>query len=138
MLSILKYKKRYERSFHLNTITSVALNSQGSIFAAGSLDGNVSVWAVDTGSALHRINARTPVHSLVWSTDVEGFVFGCENGVLVSVLLEEVRLSSLFHSVGIHNNYAGMYQNRIFPCPFWANKLYIATLQQQFVDFWSN
>ena len=89
--SILKYKKRYERCFHNDTITSVALNPQGSIFAAGSLDGNVSVWAVDTGSALHRINARTPIHSLVWSTGLEGFVFGCENGVIVSVLLKKVR-----------------------------------------------
>ncbi len=91
MSSVLKYKKRFERNSHDSAITSVALNPRGSILAAGSLDGNISVWAVDTGSSLHRVNARSPILSLVWSTCSEGFVFGCENGLLVSILLEEVR-----------------------------------------------
>ncbi|KAI9444331.1 WD40-repeat-containing domain protein [Lactarius indigo] len=94
MSSVLKYKKRFEHYCHDGPITSVALNPRGGILAAGSLDGNVSVWAVDTGSALHRVNARTPILSLVWSTGSEGFVFGCENGILVSILLEEVHPSS--------------------------------------------
>lgn len=90
VLPVLKYKKRYDRHFHGGPITSLAFNSHGDIFAAGSLDGTVSVWAVDTANALHRINAHAPIHSLVWSTGSEGFIFGCENGALVSVRLEEV------------------------------------------------
>ena len=90
--SILRYKKRYERSFHKRAITSVAFNSCGNLLAASSLDGLVSVWEVNTGSVLHTINARTPVHSLVWSSGPEGFIFGCENGTLVSVYLERVLL----------------------------------------------
>lgn len=87
---MLRYKSRYERSFHKGTITSVAFNSCGSLLAASSLDGLVSVWKVNTGSILHCVNARTPVHSLVWSSVPEGFIFGCENGTLVSVFLEQV------------------------------------------------
>ena len=92
MSSVLKYKKRFECFCHKDTITSLALDASGSTLAAGSLDGSISVWAVATGSALHRVNARNPILSLVWSTGSEGFVFGCENGILVSVLLEEVCL----------------------------------------------
>lgn len=90
MTPSLRYKKRYERSFHTSAITSVAFNSYGSLFAASSLDGLVSVWEVNTGSVLHRINARTPVHSLVWSSQSEGFIFGCANGILVSVFMGQV------------------------------------------------
>ena len=68
----------------------MAFDSCGSLLAAGSLDGFVSVWEVDTGSILHYINARTPVHSLVWSSGPKGFIFGCENGTLVSVFLGQV------------------------------------------------
>ncbi|KAH9021464.1 WD40-repeat-containing domain protein [Lactarius pseudohatsudake] len=96
MSSVLKYKKRFERCCHDGAITSVALNPRGNILAVGSLDGSISVWAVDTGSALHRVNARTPIHSLVWSTGSEGFVFGCENGVLVSILLEEACVKTVY------------------------------------------
>lgn len=88
--SILRYKKRYERSFHKGAITSVAFNSCSNLLAASGLDGLVSVWEVNTGSFLHCINARTPVHSLVWSSGPKGFIFGCENGTLVSVYLEQV------------------------------------------------
>lgn len=91
----LRYKKRYERSFHQGTITSAAFNSCGSLLVASSLDGFVSVWEVNTGSLLHCINARTPVHSLVWSSQPEGFIFGCENGMLVSVFIEKVFFISL-------------------------------------------
>ncbi|KAI9456346.1 WD40-repeat-containing domain protein [Lactarius psammicola] len=97
--SILQYKKRYERSFHKSAITSVAFNSCGSLLAASSLDGLVSVWEVNTGSVLHCINARTPIHSLVWSSEPEGFIFGCENGTLVSVFLEQASIrSTYFHA----------------------------------------
>ena len=87
---MLRYKRWYEHSFHKGAITSVAFNPCGKILAAGSLDGLVSVWEVNTGSVLHCINARTPVHSLAWSSGPEGFIFGCENGTLVSVFLEQV------------------------------------------------
>ena len=89
--STLRYKKWYEHTFHKSALTSVVFNSCGSLLAAGGLDGLVSVWDVHTGSILHCINARTPVHSLVWSSGPEGFIFGCENGILVSVFLEQVR-----------------------------------------------
>lgn len=90
VLPILKYKKRYDHHFHGGSITSLSFNSYGSVFAAGSLDGTVSIWAVDIANALHCINARSPIHSLVWPTGSEGFVFGCENGALVFIHLEEV------------------------------------------------
>lgn len=89
--STLRYKKWYERTFHKSALMSVVFNSCGSLLAAGGLDGLVSVGDVHTGSILHCINARTPVHSLVWSSGPEGFIFGCENGILVSVFLEQVR-----------------------------------------------
>jgi hypothetical protein len=91
MSSVLKYKKRFKRFGHKGAITSLAFDTSGSILAAGSLDGHISVWAAATGSSLHRVNARTPILSLVWLSGSEGFVFGCENGILASVLLEEVR-----------------------------------------------
>ena len=98
----------------------MALDTSGSILAAGSLDGNISIWAVDTGSALHRVNARTPVLSLVWLTGSEGFVFGCENGILASVLLEEVRPRCPSPSVSwvssIHSLIVHRYASR--PCIF--------------------
>lgn len=130
VLPVLKYKKRYDRRFHDGPIMSLSFNSYGSMFAAGSLDGTVSVWAVDTANALHRINARTPIHSLVWSTGSEGFVFGCENGTLVSVHLEEVcPFCDLILALGIVNKIMlGMYQDRVFSCPFRTNMLYITVL----------
>ncbi|KAI9428722.1 WD40-repeat-containing domain protein [Lactarius indigo] len=81
--------KWYERSFHQSALTSVAFNSCSSLLATSSLDGLISVWEVNTGSLLHYINARTPVHSLVWSSEPGGFFFGCENGTLVSVFIEQ-------------------------------------------------
>jgi WD40 repeat protein len=102
------------------------MNSHGSTFAAGSLDGTASVWALDTGVALHRINARTPIRSLVWSTGSEGFIFGCENGVLVSVLLEEVLPPFCCYRVlGVNSCDIDVHQDRVFPCPFRANMLHI-------------
>ena len=101
--SMLRYKRRYERSFHKGPITSIAFNPCGKILAASSLDGLVSVWEVNTGSALHCINARTPVHSLVWSSGPEGFIFGCENGTLVSVFLNKV-ISFTFSTICVADN----------------------------------
>ena len=99
MASILQYKKRYECSFHKSAITSVAFNSCSTLLAASSLDGFVSVWEVNTGSFLHCINARSMVHSLVWSSGTEGFIFGCENGTLVSVFLYQVLFFSLLSQI---------------------------------------
>jgi WD40 repeat protein len=90
MPSVLRYKKHYERFFHEGAVTSMDLNPHGTILAVGSLDGLVSVWDVSSGTALHCINAHTPILSLVWSSGPEGFIFGCENGILVSILLEKV------------------------------------------------
>ena len=90
MPSILQYKKRYERFFHEGAVTSMAFDPHGTILAAGSLDGLVSIWDVNSGATLYCINAHTPVLSLVWSSGPNGFIFGCENGVLVSILLEKV------------------------------------------------
>jgi WD40 repeat protein len=131
MSSTLKYKKRFERFCHDGTITSVALDTSGSILAAGSLDGNISIWAVDTGCALHRVNARTPILSLVWLTGSEGFVFGCENGILASVLLKEVRPRCPSPSISWVSliQFTGVHQNRVFSCSLRTYNLYITRLQ---------
>ena len=68
----------------------MSLDPHGTILAVGSLDGLVSVWDVNSGIALHCINAHSPILSLAWSSGPKGFIFGCENGILVSVLLEKV------------------------------------------------
>ena len=77
--SILKYKKQLEHFGHKATITSLTFDTSGNILAAGSLNGSISIWAVTTGSALHCVNACTPILSLAWLNGSEGFVFGCEH-----------------------------------------------------------
>ncbi|KAN0136774.1 WD40-repeat-containing domain protein [Lactarius tabidus] len=59
MSSVLKYKKRFKRFGHKGAITSLAFDTSGSILAAGSLDGHISVWAAATGSSLHRVHIKT-------------------------------------------------------------------------------
>ncbi|KAN0127449.1 WD40-repeat-containing domain protein [Lactarius tabidus] len=48
MSSVLKYKKRFKHFGHKGAITSLAFDTSGSILAAGSLDGHISVWAAAT------------------------------------------------------------------------------------------
>ncbi|KAF8259933.1 WD40-repeat-containing domain protein [Lactarius quietus] len=83
----------------------MALDPHGAILAVGSLDGLVSIWDVNSGTTLHCFSARTPILSLTWSSGPRGFIFGCENGILVSVLLEKAFIRSTYfhaHSRPIH------------------------------------
>lgn len=86
----LNYQERYQRLAHSSYINAVALSPDGRWFVTGSDDSTVLVWS--TGSAVDRchIKAHSPVLSLAWLTNSNGFIFGCKNGMLASVDVLEV------------------------------------------------
>lgn len=67
----------------------------------GSDDCTVIVWATNTGSMLCHIKTHTPVLSLAWLTNSNGFLLGCKNGMLASVSLNEVRVTEFVESASV-------------------------------------
>ncbi|KAI0055794.1 WD40 repeat-like protein [Artomyces pyxidatus] len=85
------YKKKLILSpNHASSVTSVAISRDGTHLASASLDGKVFVFAIQSGERLHEFIAGTAVVSLVWpKSDSSVLLFGCDDGTLVSVALQE-------------------------------------------------
>ncbi|EIW80321.1 hypothetical protein CONPUDRAFT_73472 [Coniophora puteana RWD-64-598 SS2] len=59
-------------------------NVRGSYVAAGGLEGNASVWSIDSGRLLFLLEGEVPVLSLAWSSSSEYIFFlGLGNGSMV-------------------------------------------------------
>lgn len=89
----LDYQKRYQRLAHKSGINAVALSPDGRRFVTGSNDSTVLVWSTGSAGDLCQIKAHSPVLSLAWLTNANGFIFGCKNGMLASVDVLEVCLN---------------------------------------------
>ena len=69
----------------------MALSPDGGRLVTGSDDCTTLVWSTQSGSILCHIKAHSPVISLAWLTNSNGFLLGCQNGMLASMGLSEVR-----------------------------------------------
>ncbi|KAH8976923.1 WD40-repeat-containing domain protein [Lactarius hatsudake] len=77
----------------------------GHRLVTGSTDCTVLMWSVQSGRALCRIKSHSPVLSVVWLRNSNGFLFGCKNGMMASVDIGERFVKTTFfkgHSVPIH------------------------------------
>ena len=81
----LEYQECYRKPGHESVINAMVLSPDGCWLLTGSDDCSVLVWSTKTGTTLCRIKARSPVLSLAWLTNEHGFLFGCKNGLVVSV-----------------------------------------------------
>lgn len=91
----LQYQECYRKHAHESVINAMVLSPDGGRLVTGSDDGTVFVWSTQSGSMLSHLKAHTPVISLAWLTNSNGFLLGCKNGMLASVGLSEVRDSLL-------------------------------------------
>ena len=91
MFHQLVYQESYCKPAHKSVINAMVLSPDGGRLVTGSDDCTVIVWSTHSGSMLCFIKAHSPVVSLAWLTNSNGFLFGCQNGMLASVWLSEVR-----------------------------------------------
>jgi WD40 repeat protein len=89
-LEQLEYQECYHKSGHKSVINTMALSPDGHRLITGSDDCSVIVWSTKAGTIRCRINAHSPVLSLACFADSNGFLFGCKNGLIVSVTISEV------------------------------------------------
>jgi WD40 repeat protein len=68
----------------------MVLSPDGRRLVTGSDDSTVNVWSTQSGTTLYHIKAHSPVLSLAWLRNSKGFIFGCKNGMLASVIVTEV------------------------------------------------
>jgi hypothetical protein len=87
----LEYQECYHKLGHESVIKAMVLSPDGRRLVTGSEDSTVLVWSTQSGATLFRIKAHSPVLSLAWLTNSKGFIFGCKNGMLASVIITEVR-----------------------------------------------
>jgi WD40 repeat protein len=90
MFQQLDYQECYRKVAHESVINAMVLSPDGRRLITGSGDSTVLMWSTQSGSALCRIKAHSPVLSLAWLKNSNGFLFGCENGTLASVDISEV------------------------------------------------
>lgn len=90
MFQQLEYRERFNQSAHGSTINTMVISPDGRRLVTGSDDSTVLVWSTRSGVALCRLKAHSPVLSLAWLRNSKGFIFGCRNGILVSVDITEV------------------------------------------------
>lgn len=90
MFQQLDYQECYREAAHESVINAMALSPDGRRLITGSADSTVLMWSTQSGSTLCRIKIHSPVLSLAWLKHSNGFLFGCENGILASVNISEV------------------------------------------------
>ena len=86
----LEYRESYRKPAHKSLINVMVLSPDGRRLVTGSDDSTVLVWSSHSGAILCRIKAHSPVLSLAWLRNSNGFLFGCKNGLLASVNICEV------------------------------------------------
>ncbi len=86
----LEYQECYRKLAHKSIINAMVLSPDGGWLITGSDDCTVFVWSTQSGTILCHIKAHSPVVSLAWLTNSNGFLLGCKNGMLASVGLTEV------------------------------------------------
>ncbi|KAI1790680.1 WD40-repeat-containing domain protein, partial [Ganoderma leucocontextum] len=71
---------------HSDTITCVAFNQDGKLLASASLDGNLCIWNVKTGSLCYQYFSGHAVLSIVWA-DLERILCGLKDGSIACVVI---------------------------------------------------
>ena len=90
MFQQLDYQEFYRMTAHESVINAMVLSPDGRRLITGSGDSTILMWSTKTGSTLCRIKTHSPVLSLAWLKNSNGFLFGCENGMMASVDISEV------------------------------------------------
>lgn len=91
----LKYQESYSKPAHKSVINAMVFSPDGDRLITGSDDCTVLVWSTQSGSILCHIKTYTPVISIAWLTNTNGFLLGCQNGMMASVCFSEVRDTEL-------------------------------------------
>ncbi|KAH8978556.1 WD40-repeat-containing domain protein [Lactarius akahatsu] len=105
MAQPLEYQERYHQPAHEASITCMSLSLDGHRLVTGSTDCTVLMWSVQSGRALCRMKSHSPVLSVVWLRNSNGFLFGCKNGMMASVDISERFVKTTYfkgHSIPIH------------------------------------
>ena len=90
MSAQLVYQECYHQLAHESVINTMVLSPEGRRLVTGSNDSTVLMWSTQSGTALCHIKAHSPILSLAWLRNSNGFLFGCKNGMLASVDLGKV------------------------------------------------
>jgi WD40 repeat protein len=85
----LKYEECYRRLEHNSVINTMVVGHDGRRLVTGSDDSTVLVWSISKGKPLCRIKTHSPVLSIAWVRNSNGFFLGCKDGRLASVDLSE-------------------------------------------------
>ena len=87
----LEYQQCYCKLAHKSVINAMVLSPDGDRLVTGSDDCTVLVWSTQSSRVLCCLKAHSLVMSLAWLTNSNGFLLGCQNGMVASVSLSEVR-----------------------------------------------
>jgi WD40 repeat protein len=91
----LDYQECYRKAAHESIINTMVLSPDGCRLITGSSNSTLLIWSTQSGSILCCIKSHSPVLSLAWLKNSNGFLFGCENGMLASFDISEVCASVL-------------------------------------------
>jgi WD40 repeat protein len=86
----LEYQECYHKHGHESVIKAMVLSPDGHRLVTGSNNSTVIMWSTQSGTTLCHIKAHSPVRSLAWLRNSKGFIFGCKNGMLASVIITKV------------------------------------------------
>lgn len=134
MFQQLEYQECYRKVAHESVINAMVLSPDGRRLITGSGDSTVLMWSTQSGSTLCRIKAHSPVLSLAWLKNSNGFLFGCENGTLASVDISEVlnMCSEPFTpALMLTSNNIVVCTNNVFQSPCCSGLLHISEGQQR-------
>src|SRR6266576_3289037 len=87
----LEYQQCYRKLAHKSVINAMVLSPNGNQLITGSDDCTVLVWSTQSGRVLCHLKAHSLVMSLAWLTNSNGFLLGCQNGMVASMGLSKVR-----------------------------------------------
>lgn len=95
MASSLLYKRRWRlKQLHQDSITGLDFSPSGTYLASTSIDGRLCVWATSSGEALHTVEREGAGFMCVTWVNEAHLVAGMEDGVLVSVKITQVWIST--------------------------------------------
>jgi WD40 repeat protein len=92
-----------ELSGHLDGLTSVSWNNDGTKLASGSMDQTVKLWDLSTGACLSTQYVDSDVNSIQFSTSGDTIAAGCDDGTVQIIDVATAEIKRVLRVDGCYN-----------------------------------